>query len=375
MQITGPGVTATGRIQPVTITITDEQITAVEPQTGRAWDHDGFILPGLVDTHCHGGGGFAFTDPDIEAAASAAEYQHRRGATTVFGSLVTASPDDLLRSVRMLSELCDDGLLDGIHLEGPWLSPAQRGAHDPRWLRVPDPVEIDRLLRAAGGYLRQVTLAPEIEDADLLIDALVEEGVHIAIGHTAASYDVVQHAIGCGADVATHLFNGMDQWHHRSPGPIPALLAAAASGQATVELIGDGVHLAPETVAAVLTMLPPGRVVFVSDAIAAAGMPDGSHLLGTMPVRVTGGVARLDQPGDEPPLAGGTSHLADQLRLLAGMPDVIAATTSTPARLYGLADRGVLKVGARADLLLVDSAFGVQRVMRRGRWLDPVASS
>lgn len=373
LRIGGEVATATG-VRRSVLTIEGDRVTAVipadRPDEDVTW-LDGTIVPGLVDTHVHGAGGHAFTDLDPDSAAEAARYLHRLGTTTIIASLVTATPGDLLRGVHAVADVCDAGLLDGIHLEGPWLAPERRGAHEPSLLRDPDPAEVRALIAAGRGHIRQVTFAPERPGADTLLELLVAEGIVGAIGHTVASYDLTLDTVARGARLGTHLFNGMDPWHHRTPGAIPALLRAAAEGSVHIELIADGVHLDRGTVTAVAGLVPDA-VVLVSDAMAAAGMPDGDYLLGTLAVRVRGGVCRLDEPTDdgrEASLAGGSSVLADQLRLFGTDHPYLAAATSTPADLYGLSDRGRLEPGARADLVVLDAAGATSRVMRAGQWL------
>ncbi|MDN5796811.1 MAG: amidohydrolase family protein [Intrasporangium sp.] len=331
------------------------------------------ILPGAVDVHCHGGGGTTFLDLDPEAAAAAARHHHRRGTTSLLASLVTLAPADLARGVEILADLADDGLVDGIHLEGPWLAESRCGAHDPALLRDPDPAEVDHLLELGRGHLRQVTLAPERAGGIELVRHLTAAGVHAAVGHSSAAYGTVMAAVEAGADLATHLFNGMDPWHHREPGAVPALLRAARAGELVVELIADGAHLADETVVSVLDLVGEGQVAFVSDAMGAAGIGDGSYVLGGLPVLVSDGVARLATADGRPgSIAGGTSHAMEivlrQVRAGIGLERAVRAGCVTPARVLGLEDRGVIRPGGRADLVMADPD-GVQRVMRAGRWL------
>ncbi|MEO7132041.1 MAG: amidohydrolase family protein, partial [Dermatophilaceae bacterium] len=345
-----------GAIAPAEIDITDDRITAVralppeEPATPGAIPVSGTMTAAYVDMHCHGGGGTAFTDLDPEAAAATARHHHGRGSTSLIASLVSMSPTDLERGVTILADLVDDGLIDGIHLEGPWLAQARCGAHDPALLRDPDLTEVERLLDLGRGHIRQVTLAPERDHGLDLVGWLTSAGVHAAIGHTTASYGEVGRAVEAGADIATHLFNGMDPWHHRTPGAVPALLRAAVRDGLTLELIADGAHLSDDTVRTVLDLVGPGQVALVSDSMAAAGIGDGPYVLGGLAVLVTDGTARLQTAPGEPlgSIAGGTSHIADIVARVvrSGLPLPYAAesATVTPARLLGLGDRGVLAV-------------------------------
>ncbi|GAB3882009.1 N-acetylglucosamine-6-phosphate deacetylase [Terrabacter terrigena] len=384
LTLRGPALVDDVVLPDVLVRVEGERITAVTPlEPGAEPPGDahaaervgGTMLPAYVDVHCHGGGGSAFTDLDDEAAASAARHHHAHGSTSLLASLVTMTPRDLERGVSMLAELCDDGLVDGIHLEGPWLAEARCGAHDPTLLRDPSLTEVERLLELGRGHVRQVTLAPERDHGLDLVRWLTSAGVHAAIGHTTAPYSTVEQAVAAGADLATHLFNGMDPWHHREPGAVAALMRSAARGHVTVELIADGAHLSDDTVRTVLDLVGADHVAFVSDAMAAAGVGDGAYVLGGLSVVVDRGIARLRSGPDGRPgsIAGGTSHVGDIVARVVGtgvpLPYAVRPATRTPARALGLADRGSLSVGSRADVVVVDDAARTARVMRRGAWL------
>lgn len=324
------------------------------------------LAPGFVDGHCHGGGGAAFTD-GAAAARTAAAMHHRHGTTTLVASLVTDGLDALERQVRALAPLVAADELAGIHLEGPWLSPAHRGAHRPDLLRDSDPVEVTRLLDAGGGAVRMVTLAPELPGGMAAVRVLADRGVLAALGHSDASYAQACEAIEAGANVATHLYNAERGMHHREPGPVPALLD---DPRVVVELIADGVHVHPAMVAFAASRAA-GGFVLVTDAMAAAGAADGDYLLGPLEVRVTDGVARVVATGA---IAGSTLTLDRAVRFAVAeaglpLPDVLAAATSRPARLLGRDDLGRLAAGAYADLVALDAELRVAGVMRRGDWL------
>lgn len=323
------------------------------------------LAPGLVDTHVHGGGGASFSTMSGDEAALAAMAHQRAGSTSVIASLVSAPIPVLADQLACLADLCDDGILAGLHLEGPWISPTHRGAHDLRHLARGNAAAVDRLVQAARGHLRMATVAPEILGGFEVIKALVDADVLVAVGHTAADTATTEEAVEAGARIATHLFNGMPPLHHRFPGPVGVLLA---NPSVTVELIADGVHLAPATLA-LAARAAAGRVSLVSDAMSGCGQPDGRYVLGSTPVTVVDGVARVTSSGA---LAGGTRTLAHGIRTLyaAGVPlaDAITAATATPARALGLWRRGRLVVGANADLVALDDDLAVTRVMVNGTW-------
>jgi len=391
--VRGRVVTPEGVLSPGWIRVTGDRIDAIGPglpPPGQDADLDvvdlpgQWLLPGFVDIHVHGGGGTSFTEGTSDDARNAAEFHRRHGSTTLLASLVTAPLAGLEAQAAMLAVLADEGLIAGLHLEGPFLSPARRGAQDARHMLAPDPAVFDRLHAAARGHLRILTLAPELPGAIQMVQAAARAGVTVAIGHTDATAEVTSAAIDAGATHATHLFNGMRPPHHREPGTAGALLDR---GEVTCELIADGVHLHDMTIRLAARAAGPGRLVLITDAMAAAGMPDGSYRLGSMRVDVAGGVARLaaesgqaDATGDTGDkvragaIAGSTSTMAGVVRhaLAAGLPvtDVAAAASTTPARVLGIHDRtGALRPGLAADLVVCDADFRLHAVMRHGRWL------
>ena len=325
------------------------------------------ITPGLVDVHSHGGGGAAFgLDP-----APALALHRAHGTTTMIASLVSQSLDELERQLRMLTPLVAAGELAGVHLEGPWLAPGKKGAHPLEMLRAPEPADVVRLLDAAalpdgrGSAVKMVTLAPELDYGIEAVRLLAEHGVVAAIGHTDADLATTQAAIDAGATGATHLFNAMPPLHHRHPGPI---LGLAADERVWLELIVDGVHVQLDLVAETIKRYGD-RVVLVTDAMAAAGQPDGDYMLGDLAVQVIDGVARLVDGGA---IAGSTLILDAAVRncIRAGVDwrQALKAATSLPARYLGL-DAGQLLPGRSADLVVWDADWRPVRVLRHGQWL------
>ena len=389
-------VTTEGVLSPGWIRVTGNRIDAIGPGLPPAEQDPGldvvdlpgqWLLPGFVDIHVHGGGGTSFTEGTSDDARSAAEFHLRHGSTTLLASLVTAPLAGLETQTAMLARLADEGVIAGLHLEGPFLSPARRGAQDARHMLAPDAAVFDRLHAAAGGKLKVLTLARELPGAIRMVQAAARAGVTAAIGHTDATAEVTSAAIDAGATHATHLFNGMRPPHHREPGAAGALLDR---DEVTCEVIADGVHLHDMTIRLAARAAGPGRLVLITDATAAAGMPDGSYRLGSVRVTVAGGVARLaDEPGQAwvpgragdigdavqaGAIVGSTATMAGVVRhaLAAGLPvtEVAAAASTTPARVLGIDDRtGALRPGLAADLVVCDAEFRLRAVMRQGRWL------
>ncbi len=357
-RITGAAAT-TGQPEPV---LSPE--TAVRDLAGRP------VLPGFVDIHVHGGGGAAFSAGDADQALVAARFHLGHGTTTIMASTVTGSMSELEHHIGELSGLVQDGILAGIHLEGPFISKARCGAHDPGLLRAPARTDVSRLLRAGDGTVRMVTLAPELEGGLDAVRLLTESGVIAAVGHTDATYAQTREAIELGAPVGTHVFNAMRPVHHREPGPVTALLEQE---QVLCEVVNDGLHVHPSVVSLMFAAAGAHRIALITDAMVAAGVGDGEYRLGALTVQVRGGEARLTD-GDS--LAGSTLTMDRALRnavRLAGVPlaDAAISASLTPARALGIADRvGSLETGKQADLVVLDEDLRVVSVMQRGAWVD-----
>ncbi|MEW5809706.1 MAG: N-acetylglucosamine-6-phosphate deacetylase [Actinomycetota bacterium] len=337
-------------------------------------DHDlraATVVPGFVDTHLHGGGGANFSAADPEQTATAVAAHRRHGTTTVIASLVTADREDLLRQVAALARDVRSGLLDGIHLEGPWLSPLRCGAHQPALMRDPEAAEIEAVLDAGDGAIRMVTLAPERAGAVAAVEQFTAAGVAVAVGHTEATYAQARAAIDAGATIGTHLFNAMRPIDRREPGPIVALLE---DPRVTVELITDGVHIDPAIYRMVGKTVGAERISLITDAMAATGMPDGRYDLGPLAVDVIAGVARV---AGTDTIAGSTATMDQVLRFAvthSGLPReealhaAVMQTSATPARSLGLPS-AELAPGSSADLVVLDDELSVTAVLRKGAWV------
>ena len=326
-----------------------------------------WLTPGFIDLHCHGGGGHPFDDGPEEILEGLAT--HRAHGTT--RSLVSHVANPLAQLRESLSVVADltqvDPLILGSHLEGPFLAVERRGAHDAAFLREPGPEMLEELVGAARGTLRQFTIAPELPNALESIGVLLEAGVVVAVGHTAADYEQAKRAFDVGARILTHVFNAMNGIHHRNPGPV---IAAFEDENITLELILDGLHVHPR-VADLAFDAAPGRVALITDAMAAAGAVDGNYRLGSLNVTVTHGLAVLSGTST---IAGSTLTqdvaLRNAVTLVVLDPRVaVEALTHTPARALGLDHRfGRLHTGYAADAVLLDHDWTTRRV-----WADGLA--
>ncbi len=362
-------VTPEGVVEDAVITIEDGRIVSVEPggSGGRLW-----AVPGFVDSHCHGAVGVAFGDPDVDANRRAIDYHRTQGSTTVFASTVTEPVEKLERQLAVLRGLVEDGDLGGIHLEGPYLAEAKKGAHDAALLRDPDAESVERLIAAGGPALKMITMAPERDHAEAAIKRFVEAGVAVAFGHSDADEVVTAESIDWGATIATHLFSAMRPIHHREAGPVPVLLV---DDRVMVELICDGIHHQPVIAAMAIEAAGPGRVALVTDAMSATGKGDGRYVLGELEVDVEDGTARLvTVDGSQGAIAGSTLTMASAFRFVVGevgvsIPDAALMAATTPAAFHGLTEVGQLSPGRYADVCLVDDDGALVGVMRRGEWI------
>jgi N-acetylglucosamine-6-phosphate deacetylase len=321
----------------------------------------------VVGLHVHGRGWTSLSSGDADEALGALALHRAHGTTTTLASLLTAPIGDIVRGASVLADLADDGHIAGIHLEGPFLSHIRCGAQDPASLLAPDRAALDRMLTAARGHVRQVTIAPELPGAIDLIRQVVDAGAVAAIGHTDATYDQTLAGLEAGARLATHLFNGMRGVHHREPGPVAALLEHPDT---VVELVTDGVHLHDAVTAMVFRHVGAERVAMITDAMAAAGARDGTYPLGPQMVHVQNGVALLE--GTQA-IAGSTLTLDSALRRVvnAGVSivDAVTALSATPAQVLGLTGEvGALVPGLVANLLVLDADLAVEGIMVDGDW-------
>ena len=351
-----------GAVVPGYVEVDGPTILDVTEQ-GRAGDD--IIVPGFVDLHCHGGGGHTFTRGDADAARAAAAFHLRHGTTTMLASLVSSPYELMQEATTAYLPLVADGTIAGVHFEGPYLSQARCGAQNPEFLRDPSLAELTTLVGLGG--VRMVTIAPELPGALDAVRFLAGRGVVAALGHTDATYEQTLAGVAAGATVGTHLCNGMRPVHHREPGPVVALLD---SPSIVCELVADGIHLHDGMLRFAAHAAGPDRAALVTDAMDAAGMPDGRYELGGQEVTVADRVARLARDGS---IAGSTLTMDAAFRQAVGagldLATAAAMAATTPARALGLADQvGALEAGLRADLVVLAADLTVKRVMRSGVW-------
>ena len=382
MRISARSAVVDGALGPVTIRVDDRLITAVEPHADPEADivlDEGVLTSGLVDIQINGAFGVDFAAADEAGWDSIAAKLPSTGVTSFQPTLITAPLSELIAGLDTATEARDrqeDGpyaRILGVHLEGPWLSPKKHGVHEARYLAEPTPAAVDTLMSAVGfDILTLVTLAPELPGALEAIRRLSAAGVTLSIGHTDATAAQVEAAADAGATLVTHIFNAQRGLAHREPG-VPG--AALSDNRFRVGLIADLHHVAPE-ICTLIFRAAPGRVVLVTDAIAAAGMPPGSYVLAGIPVELgEDGVPR----NADGTIAGSALTLDQAVRNLIGLgmpvPTVIEAASKVPADALHRPDLGRLAVGARADLVHWTEDFHPARTWVDGRELPALAGT
>jgi N-acetylglucosamine-6-phosphate deacetylase len=299
----------------------------------------GFITPRLFDTHVHGGNGFS-NDNGLKDMTQVIRFHAANGVGSTFLSLISAPVSELVALIQEAKALKHPNFA-GLHLEGPFISHEFKGAHDPKVLHAPTDAELARIIEASDGLVKSMTVAPELI-SDSQLQSLQEAGIGVCFGHSAAGYEQARAFFAKGSKIMTHAFNGMAGIHHRAPGPVPAALES----DTFTELIADGVHVEP----AAARLLNREKVILVTDAMAATGMPDGDYSLGTMAVKVTEGVARTESGS----IAGSTLLLKDAVRNYAewtGSPvSALRAAITNPAIAYGM-EAPTLSRGSKSWLL------------------------
>jgi N-acetylglucosamine-6-phosphate deacetylase len=346
-----------GRLVRGDVEVTDGRVAAVGVASGNG---RGIAVPGFVDLQVNGFAGVDLLDADVDGYRRVGEALLETGVTSYLPTFITASEDRLLAALHEVPSEPDGPRILGVHLEGPFLSPRRLGIHPASARRDPDLELLDRLL--AAGPVRLVTLAPELPGAAVLVNRLLLAEIAVSCGHSDATAEEAEAAFDAGVRTVTHLFNAMRPFRHRDPGIVGAALAR---DDVIVQLILDGVHLAPET-ANVVWRAAAGRVALVTDAIAGAGLTDGSYRIGGVDVEIQDGIAR--GPGGV--LAGSTLTMLEAVRNLhalgAPLEAAIEAATEVPARVLRLPSVGRLAVGLPADVVVLTDELELERVLVGG---------
>jgi len=357
----GRALTPDGVVEPATILIEGERIAAVEsggPGSSLV------AVPGFVDLQINGAAGVDFRDPRDADWPGLGAYLLSTGVTACCPTIPTASTDAYRPALAAIAdgfEGPDTPHLLGAHLEGPFLNPVRRGAHDPALMREPDLGWAGALVEESPVPVAIWTLAPELPGALALARELVARGVVVSVGHSDATYAQVVEARNAGLAMVTHLFNAMPSLHHREPGVVGAAFDLAGL---RVGLILDLVHVAPPVARHALAALGE-RAFLVTDAMALAGLPPGTYRAGALTVDTTNGSPRLS----DGTLAGSVLRMDDAFRSAAAMAGIEAAVhlcSTSPAQALGRGDLGVLAPGARADVVLLDADLRVARVLLAG---------
>ena len=329
-----------------------------------------WVIPGLTDLHFHGCVGEDFSDATPEGLQKMADYELSRGITQICPAGMTLGEDQLTRicenAAAHRAKNAGGAELAGLHLEGPFLSLAKKGAQNAAYLHAPDTAMLHRLQEAAQGLVKLVTLAAEEPGALEFIQGALADGVRVSLGHTTADYDTALAAYRAGARQATHLFNAMPPFTHRAPGVVGA---AFDYPEVKVELISDGVHIHPSVVRAVFRLFGKDRVILISDSLRATGMPDGRYPFGGQEIEVHGN--RATMVGDPDTLAGSVSDLMACLKSAVsfGIPlaDAVTAAAVNPAKVLGIYSRlGSLDVGKEANVAVLDERLDLKAVLFHG---------
>lgn len=332
----------------------------------------GWICPGFIDIHVHGGGGADTMDASFDALQTMARTHAKYGTTAFLPTTVTAPHEPLLEVAAVVRESMGrwtgGAEIVGLHLEGPYVNPKRAGAQNPSHMRAPVRRELEELYEAAGDSWRVVTLAPELAGAAEAIGWLTERGVLVSMGHTDATYDETAAGIAAGARHATHFFNAMRGLHHREPGFVGAVLQDEMVG---IELIADGEHVHPAALRLAVHCKGVGRVTLVTDCMRARDLPDGSYKLGDLDVVVRDGKARLQD--DEDTIAGSLLTMADAVRLMVkdvgvSVRDAVTMASTNPARVIGVDDaKGSIEPGKDGDVVVLDDDLHVLATVVAGR--------
>lgn len=359
-----------------TLLIEGRQIAGIGPQSevplpagATVYDCEGLIVcPGFIDLLVHGGGGSGFADMSMEAVQNISEFFFRHGTTGLLAALYSKPEKEMVADVQRIAEFIRSSAgsnVVGMHLEGPFINRDLHGAMKAEYLWMPDVKRWKALHRAGGGYIRLMTIAPELPGADEVMRAAARDGVVLSIGHSSAEYQEVVKAIDNGAAHVTHMFNAMKPFHHRTPGLI---VAALLHNELKVELIADGIHVHPAVMRLMYKIKGDGGIILITDAIRASGMPAGEYTFMDQRISVVDRKAYLA----DGTLAGSTLTMDQAVKnmvQLAEVPleDAVRMASLNGAKVLGVEhQKGILAVGKDADIVVMSQAFQVAMTIAMG---------
>lgn len=331
-----------------------------------------YVVPGFIDVHVHGGKGIAFgesNDPHKELQAYS-DWVTSNGVTGYLCSIAAPDAVALAEKISLFADVLEAGIAGaqplGLHLEGPFINSKKKGAFNPAWLRTPSLEEAEAFLKAGRGWIRQMTLAPELPGTQQIAALFRSNGIVVSMGHTDTDYETARAALKGNFTHVTHAFNAQTEFHHRHPGVFGAILD---SDEITAELIADTIHVHPGAMTVLLRCLGTDRVVLITDAMPGAGLADGIYDLVGFKVTVKDGHANLP----DGTIAGSTvllNQCVHNVNHLLGVPlnEAVKMASLNPARSMGFADSlGSLAVGKEANLIVIDENVNVYMTMVKGK--------
>ena len=372
------GKTVFKKTEEKSVYIKDGKIFAV---TNEELPHDGeidaggcYISAGFIDTHVHGGGNYDFMDSGTEPIVKACKTHMMHGTTTIYPTTLAADRDELYEAVKNIKKVADSETdiphIEGIHMEGPYLSPAQAGAQNPEYITPPVREEYEKMLAESGGFIKKWTYAPEVENADVFYDFMIQNGIIPFAGHTDADYAEIERAYKKGLRNVTHYYSGMSSLHrvggYRILGAIESVYLF---DDMNVEIIADGCHLPPELLRLIYKIKGSDHICAVTDAMRGAGMGDGMSVLGSekhgSPCIIEDGVAKVMDRSCFAGSVATTDRLVRTLYKKAGisLEESVKMATETPARIMGLESKGKLQEGCDADLVIFDDDINIKKVI------------
>lgn len=330
-----------------------------------------YLSPGFIDIHNHGNSGFDIMDSTEEALDEISKYHISNGVTAYLGTIITSSYEDIVKAIKNINDYenkSERANIIGIHLEGPFFNSMKKGAQPEKHIKEPNLEEIKSILNVSRDNIKMVSLAPELTGALDIVKYLKEKNIAVAMAHTNATFDEAKKAIEYGATVATHLYNGMRSFTHREPGVVGACLD---DSRVYTEIIYDRIHLHDITVRLALKSKGYNKIILVSDAMRAAGLPDGEYELGKQKVNVSNGAARLETGS----LAGSTLNLRTAVYNMVNFLDVpiheaVKMASLNPAKAINVENElGSIEVGKKADLIIFDKDINIKKIILDGKEL------